>query len=849
MKRFLAALLLVVGAAACSSPTSQYLNYRLAPDTTRDEAITELAAEGLDAPAETFLDRWGVPHIRAGDERAIAFALGYMHARDRRFQMETLRLLAAGRLRELIGDNDHSGVMARLEVFSRMIGLERDAQLMLEKAPPEDRALLEAYASGVNLATRVEPRPLEFRLLNYTPEPWTTHDSTLITALVSFGLNKNWEQELTRLEIIVHQLRTGGSAERALAIWRPRFDLPPHLIGKKPAVDPFAAIPPIAPELVEHLSEYAKKTPAAPPQAALIETSDSPWDGFTHGGSHSNNWAMSGAWTGTGKGAFAGDPHMPHQMPPLGYLAHLKCDGGPSGAWEAIGAGFVGLPAIAFGTNGKVAWGPTSNWADVADLYVEKPAPGKPGFYEYRGQAVAFETREEVFRIRRDDGGWRTETRTLRASRHGVVLNDFIDRLPADFPIVTLRREGGKGKPITALRNLYKAVDVHAARLALLDFTAMVGHWSLADAGGRIAYCGPVLLPKRTRHLGTVPVPGWTGTYEWDEFVPIDQMPYVEGPPQAFVGTANNQVIQPESTSYPINLEGDAPHRYARIAQILGAGNNGKPIAAQIAALQSDNVDLGWPEARPVFARALEPLTKDDDRTVAEAARRLLAWDGRTAAERPEPTIFHSLVAFVVKRTLEDEVSPATMDFLMSYFNAEPLVFGILADPGNPAWDDRRTPIEERAEGVIEDCFRQCVAALTDKYGEAVSAWRWREAAPFILAHPFGSQKALASYLNRGPLPTNGAGNTVYKNQFPRTELTSFPVKYGPVLRVAVDLSDLKNSRMSLPGGQSGRPASKHYDDLLPLFLAGEGVSMDMDFDRVAKAAVGRLTLKPAAAR
>jgi penicillin amidase len=835
---FVVGLLIAVAMiAACSSQAMRYLNYRGNPDVAPTAGDFTIAVPGLSSPATIVFDEFAVPHIRAADEPSLAFAMGYIHARDRRFQMETLRLVAAGRIREMVGDQDASGSLAHLEIVSRAIYLIQDAKEILRTASPEDHALLDAYAAGVNAATEREPIPMEFRVLNYRPEPWTALDSTLITALVSFGLNKNWEQELGRLELIVHQLRTGSTIERALAIWKPRFDLPPHLIGERPAHDPFADIPPIAPELAAYLTEYVKtmNSPTAftPPPVTLA--ANSPWDAFVHGGSHSNNWAMSGRWTGTGAGAAAYDPHMPLSIPPLGYLAHLRCDNCPGGSYEVIGAGFVGLPAISFGTNGNVTWGPTSNWADVADLYVEKPVPGQANAcYDGRGAAAPFDVRREVFRIRQSNGTLKTETKTVRSSRHGVLLNDFVDRLPPDFPLVALQRDHQKGKPITALRHLYRAHNVTEARLALNDFAAMVGHWALSDRQGNIAYCGPLYLPKRAHHLGTVPVPGWVETYDWREFVPPDQLPWIE-----------NQVVQPESLGYPINFEGDVPHRYARIAQVLGAGRGARPLAEQIGALQTDDLDLGWPEVRPLFTRALAPLENDDDRLAAQAASILLTWDGRCDPNAVAPVLFHSLCAFLFKRAMEDEVSPATLQFLLTYFNAEPLVYSILGDENNPAWGDRgagpRTPVDE----VIRETFRLAVHELAKKYGDKITRWRWRDAATLMLMHPFGGSSALAGFVNRGPLPTRGANNTVNKQQFPRIGLVTFPVKYGPVLRVAIDLSDLRGSRMSVPGGESGRPSSPHYDDILPLYLRGEGVSMDTDFARIEAHATGRIHLLP----
>lgn len=832
-------------AGGCGSAAVRYVSYRVSPDRVATEGEVRVPVQGLPGPVKIYLDPYAIPHIQAGDEYSLYYAFGYIQGRDRRFQLETLKMAAAGRLRELIGDRDESGVMTRLEIFSRMIGLYKDAEALLADISPQDRRLLQAYADGINEATRREPLPMEFRLLGYQPEPWTTTDTGLVIAMIRFGLCKNWELELSRLEFLIYQVQTNATLDRALRVWPPRYDLGPHLIGEKPAQDPFAGIPPVATELQEFLADYAKQYPLKVTANPPAPVSESPWDGWGRGFSCSNNWAVDGVWTGTGKAAFCGDPHMPHFLPSLGYLAHLKCDNCEAGSYEVIGGAFVGLPAIAFGTNGHTAWGPTSNWADVTDVYVEKLVPDKPGHYYYQGQAVPFETREEVFKIRLKNGQFREERHQVRTTRHGVVINDFMDRLPPEFPIVVLRRDYEWGKPISALRNLYLSRNVTEARTALLDFTAMIGHWSLADDGGNLLYVGSVRLPKRTRHLGTIPVPGWTGTYEWESFYSPAELPWILNPPQHFLGTANNQVIQPESFAAPIALDGDVPQRIGRIWQVLGAGNDGRPIVEQMADLQRDNMDLGWLQVKPLYTQALAPLFKDNDPVVAKAAKALSAWDGHAGPNETGSSLFQTLNAFILENTLADEMRPESLSFILGFFNAEPFVFNIFADPENPAWDDRRTERRETAAEVIAASFRDAVKALVENYGEEVDDWKWTTVAPFVLKHNFGDQKVLAGYLNRGPLPTDGTGNGVNKHQFMRSEMWRFPIKYGPVLRVNADLNDLAASRMCLPGGQSGRPSSNHYDDLLPLWLKGQGASMKLGFADWEKNATGVLILEP----
>lgn len=833
--------------SGCSRAAWRYVAYRLSPDRVPTAVERQLDTPGLDANVRIVFDRFGVPHMRAETERDAAFALGYMHGRDRRFQLESLRLLAAGRLRELVGDPDGS-VVRRLDTLSRLIGLYRDADELLAGAAPEELDLLDAYARGVNHATAHEPLPMEFRLLGVAPLPWTPRDSYLTLALVSFGLCKNWEHELGRLELAVHQLRTGGSLERATAIWKTRHDLPPHLFGSPLPGSPLPGLPEIAPELAAYLKERAtphaqsprRIEPTVSPSSAVSSLAAAPYDAFFRGGSASNNWAMGKEWTRTGAGAMGSDPHMPHGLPALGYLAHVECAPCGGRPFRVIGAGFMGLPAVSFGTNGRVAWSATANWADVTDLYVERPVDGAPDSYVTPDGPLPYDVRTEEFRIRQADGSFATETRAVRVSRHGPLVNDFVDRLPEDFPHTALRRQGLAGRPVMSLSSLYRADNVLEARAALNGMIAFTGHWVLADRDGNVAYMPTARLPRRTAHRGTFAAPGWTGRYEWAGFVPNDELPWVLNPPGGIVASANNQVMQPDAFTVPVNYEGDVPNRFRRITELLRAPRS-EPVLERTSTIHIDGTDAGIPPVLDLYRPVLTRLATANG-ALGAAARALAQWDGTHRGDGFEASVWNVLLATLIERTLADEMSPETLEFVLGYFNIEPFVFSVLADPANPAWEDRRGAASKRAsfEQVVDTAFRDAVAALQKRYGSEPGQWKWSRVAPFVLEHAFGTQKVLAGYVNR-ELPTTGAGNTVNKQQFLRAGRVHFPVKYGAVLRVNVDLADLGGSRMSLPGGQSGRPASAHYDDLLGLYARGDGVPMEMDFSRIEGA--GRLEL------
>ena len=805
-----------------------------------------VTVQGVSGPVTILVDHHGIPHIAASSEADAAFAMGYMHARDRRFQMELLRMDALGRLRELLGSRVPTAVL-RIEIFSRALGFSREAKAVLDSLPPEDQRILDAYADGVNAAAVNEPQPFEFRLLGYTPEPWTASDSLSILEAISFGFCKDWEQELVRLEIIVYQLHHGFSLDHALGIWPPRFDFPPHLIGVKPARDPFAAIPAVAPELAEYLQQGLMAAQPARPQSGNPSLMADPLSESLDLQFLSNNWAVSGAWTGTGKAVFAVDPHMPSSLPPLPYIIAVDLDSRTEGSYHVFGAGFPGMPAVPFGTNGSIAWGPTSNWADVTDLFVEKPDPDRPGYYQTEGGDRLFDSREEVFRIRHGKM-FTEEKRTVRSTRHGVLVNDFVDRLPRSFPLVALERAPTlSGSSLRSIRLLYRATTVSEARTALQGFTAMIGHWVLADSLGNIGYASPVNLPLRKSSLGTVPVPGWNGKYEWDGFVPADALPGVEDPPGGIIATANNQVVQPESTGYPINFEGDVPFRVERILSRLSLGRSGSALTSQMSVLQTDGLDMSFAVLRPLVEEGLAPLAESQDpgdAVLATAARTLLDWDGNTDPGSPATTLYQSLLTSLMNVLLSEEMRPATLDFLRFYFNSDPLLFGMLEDRSNPAWRDMTVLHGEKPADVVAHAFRLSVAALQKRYGKKVSEWTWRRAATVTLAHPLGGIPGFR-WLNRGGIAPRGTAVSVWVHKFDRKDPARFPVLYGPGLRLVVDFNDLPGSLISIPGGESGRPDNRHYADFLPLFEKGEGVGLQMDPAAVAADAEERLVLTP----
>lgn len=817
----------------------RYARHRCAPDDPPTAGQQQAIVDGIHGEVDILFDTHGVPHIRAGNEADLFFGLGYMHGRDRRFQMETLRALAYGELRALFGAGVLAPTLIEQEVLHRMLGFRRIAQRYLQDAVPEDRALLEAYSAGTNAASAREPLPFEFRLLGLQPVAWQPEDAIGVAQLLAFGLAKNWETELSRLEIALYQRAHGHDLQRAMSVWKAYCDFPPHLI-ERPDGAPAPELPPaIAPELAAYLDNfshlYAGET-AHEKHDAHVNADTLTNDTFVPRGG-SNNWAIGGKWHAQGAGALASDPHLPVGLPSLGYLAHLECYG--AGGYRVIGACHPGTLAIAYGSNGKVAWGVTANWADVTDLYVEQPVAHDPQRYRHGGTDLPFESVRETFLIRRDGGnGYEEEVREARRTRHGLILNGLLARIPPGFPLLALRRDEAPGNPVGALRALYRAGDAGAAATALSRLDILVGHWALADRSGNIAYQSSGRVPVRSRHRGSFPVPGWCPEYEWNGWLVEAGLPHCVNPQCGFIATANNQVIAPDACDFAISDEGDTGFRAARASACL---SRLAPACSPLAigrSLHTDCLEPGFAVLLPIWRCALTALLQDGDRDIAEAADILLGWNGECRPDSTAASVYQAFCVQLLRTNLRGEIPASTCAFIGRYMTAEPLVISVLSDRTMPGWN---------SDASIAASLRAAVAALRARYGGKPRDWQWKRIAPFVLKHPLGGHPLLSRYLNRGPLPTSGSHNSLNKQYTSRTSVDSFPVVVAAALRLNIDLADMAHSTMCVAGGQSGRPGSVHYDDQLKLYLDGAGISMEMDFSVIRQSAAGSLILSPRA--
>jgi penicillin amidase len=471
---------------------------------------------GVQGRVEVIRDRWGVPHIYADSVDDLFFAQGYVTAGDRLAQMELQRRLASGRLAEVAGpaalDSDR---------FMRTLGLRRVAEAeweLLQKDPAthdtryQDSArILTAYTAGVNayIETHRDRLPLEFLLLGVSPEPWTPADSLVWGKVMALSLCANFEYELARATLI-ERLGAGKTGELV------------------------PAYPADAPIIVPDAVSYQGLDGAALAQARSV------WQVFGGPGTGSNNWVVNGTRTASGKPLLANDPHMGIQMPALWYLVHLH---GPG--FDVTGGSLPGTPGVVLGHNARIAWGATNTTADVQDLYIEHLSTIGPQQYEFRGQWYDVQVITETIRVR--DAA--PQVLPVAYTRHGPIVSDVLPGVP---PTMTLALRwaslDASATMLPAALAMDRAGNWDEFRAALRFFSAPAQNFVYADVDGNIFWMAPCDLPIR-RVPSLFPLDGASGDFEWQGFVPWDELPQSENPPEHFIATANNR---PVDGSYPL---------------------------------------------------------------------------------------------------------------------------------------------------------------------------------------------------------------------------------------------------------------------------------------------------------
>jgi penicillin amidase len=725
----------------------------------------EIKLAGLSAPASVDADAYAIPTVEARTREDAYRVLGWLHARDRLFQLDLIRRKSAGRLAELFG-----GEAVPLDIEQRLYGLSGVAEKIVAGLPADQKAVLAAYAEGINAWLAQAPEfPLEFRVLRYRPEPWRPADSLLVALGMFQTLGGNEREE--RAVTVMHRL------------------LPPEVVAfLTPDSDEYAAPllggpdsrRPPRPVPVEAIAALLRESRGRPTRLSAVEPEPRSLG--------SNNWVVGGTRTADGRAIVADDMHLPLGVPNVWYRARLRYAGA-----DLAGVTLPGVPLLIVGSNGRIAWGYTNVEADLSDLVKLEINPDNPDEYRTPEGWRRFETRTETVQVK--DGPPRSVT--VRDTVWGPVSPDPVLGEPVALRWTALDPQAVN---LEAL-HMDRAETLEQAMAVMNRFGGPPQNVVLADARGHIAWTYLGFFPKRFGFDGSVAASWADGRAGWDGYIPPEELPRLVDPPEGFIATANNRTL---GKDYPYVIGHGFGHSYRahRIGQQLRA----KPTLneADLFALQLDSVSEFYGFYRDLALSVLDENATRTDPDLAEIKRAVAAWNGRLDGDSRG-------IALLV-RWRQDLLKAALAPLLARCAAAEPGFTYF--------WGEQDTPLrallrEQRPETLpgqadwpafLRDSLRRSGAALKSERAAArLDQLTWAEANPVRVSHPFS--RAFAPAARFLDMPMDGQAGC---NSFCLRVLND---RHGASERMVVSPNHPEDGILHMPGGQSGHPLSPHYRD------------------------------------
>ena len=768
-----------------------------------------ISVHGISGPVSVIRDSHGVPTIEAATLDNLFFAQGYVTAQDRLFQMDLMRRAAAGELSEIVGD-----IALKHDRQQRILGLRAEADRSVQTATAEDRVQFGAYARGVNayIDSHRDRLPLEFRLLHYSPRPWTVEDSFLIAYQMIETLSISPKAGVEREKILA---KLGPELTADLYVnssWR---DHPPT--AATPALD---VLPPeTQPATRSVISSVFREV--------NINELLRPWlEPFLR--EHvtlplgSNNWVVSGKHTVSGKPLLSNDMHLGHQMPNLWYEAHLR-----SGDFDVAGVTLPGYPFVIVGHNRRLAWGCTNIGPTVQDAYIEN--------FNASGQYLTPEgwknpeVRHEVIHVK----GQPDVLLDVESTRHGPIVSELA---PGETRKLALRWTLYDG-PRHPFFHIDSAQNWEQFRRALSEFDAPGQNVVYADVDGNIGYQATGKVPIRATGDGSLPVDGSNNAHEWTGYIPFDKLPSVLNPPSGIIATANAR-ITPDKYPFSISAEWEAPWRTDRIYRVLGSGK--KFSASDMLALETDIYSELDRFVADKLVYAVDHA-KNPSARGKQGAEILRHWNGQMEADSAAPTIASRARVELKRMLLEPKLGAALEDSTKNRAIAAPVSWQTYHWMMETVWLENvlsRQPARWLPSNYssYDDLLATAVEQTVKKAPADLNAWKWGAEESVTIQNPvLGKIPVIERWTGPGEKPQSGSGYTV----------KAAGRDYGPSERFTADLSNLDASTLNLVTGESGNFLSPNYMDQWKAWYTGYTFVLPFSKTAVENAATHRLMLEP----
>ncbi len=736
------------------------------PDYTKD-----LRSDKIQNTVEIYRDLYQMPIIVANNEEEVSFGLGFAMAQDRLFQMDLIRRAIQGKLSEILGES-----LISVDKFFLTITAGKSLEDMYKEYPEDLKIKLKYFSDGVNFFIQQKELPIEFRLLGYKPEPWTPIDSLSVFYYMAYDLNSAYD-----VEILFYLLVNKLGFKKALELFPDYVPQKGEILGYYP----------ISKQNVEILISFLD---------SLDKTKE--FLGSERVGA-SNNWVIAPFKSTTNTPIVASDMHLAFGLPGIWYEAHLITPN-----INVSGLLLPGIPIVIVGANEFVAWAFTNVMADDADFYIEKINPNNPDQYLYRNTYKEMEIRKHVIK-----GKEKQEEFLIKKTIHGPVVSS----------IYPLKTEEVFSMRWTAYDHFLSAVALHMTNHAknideiekAIEYFKTPGqNWVYADKYGNIGFTAAVAIPIRKGFNGLLPMPGWTGEYEWSGYVPTNQQPKLRNPDSGWIATANNK----HSSNYPYVISNyyHYPDRYERIKEFLSSKE--KISIEDVQKLQADIYSKLAEDILPIFLLELEDFDFSLENS-KESFQILKKWDYITHVNSVGSSVFHVMLKYVLKNTFEKHLGTEYFEYYLKkqYIPVNALRI-IIKDPNSSWFDDPNTDRKETRKEIIHKSFSDALKELQTISGN-VNQWKWGKIHSLEFFHPFGRSKLLRHFFNRGPYPVSGSISTVSPMDFYLNQNLPFRVRSGASERYIMLPGNTDKSLRIIPTSITGNPMSPFYGNQINLFL------------------------------
>ncbi|ODB36262.1 hypothetical protein BB427_16155 [Pseudoalteromonas sp. BMB] len=762
-----------------------------------------ISVEGLQAPVAITRDEHGVPRINASTDEDAFFALGYVHAQDRMWQMSFSVRLGQGRLSEIIGLD-----ALNADKLMRTFGLYRAAENALESLDEPARKSLSAYANGVNAwIDEQHTLPIEFYVLGVEPEHWKPADSLLLIKLMSLTLGQNYQRELS-LDLLIKELGIDKADE-----FMPNInsnDTDEALIANTHDLIDASLITDMLAQ-GEQLSTHLR---------------------FSEEGIGSNAWAVSGKFTNSGLPYLAGDPHLGVEMPSVWYLAEIQGD-----RLHVTGATYPGVPIVLMGHNDSIAWSTTNMYADTQDLYLERINPLNENQYELDGKWLDMDIRDEVIHVKPNFPAFLTDPITpvswqVRSTRNGPLISDV--NTQASTPVALRWTALDKqDKTFQSFLEVNYANNWNSFKAALSDYSAPAINFVYADVHGDIGLFGAGKVPIRGDSDGRLPTPGWHSRYDWRGYIPFTELPQQLNPKEGYIVNANSKN---HSDDYPYLVANHwgLSYRGDRIHEILNDQiESGKKLDGQLfSRMQGDVKSLQFKEVQP-FLQQLTGQTPEQK----EVIERLSQWDGVMSEDSEEAAVYQVWLKHFNMLLVGDDLRGSLLHERRSnelqHYVGSAVQYSLIGKVLNKDKQLRSDWCDRIGTTERESCEEIALLAI-DETNEELSRFvtagkRWKDIHEINYGHSIFSNVRILDFVFNRKTGWGGDRTTLNAGTWNYSQQEKYRTLISAAYRQVIDLGNLKNSGFINSTGQSGNVFSPHYDDNIQPFKDQKLLPMHFD--------------------